>query len=195
MSGVVAGDASELRIPRPAVYAAALHAFIWADPWSHSPSEVMRGLVEPPFVSSEVGCMPVAIAGVLPLLRGDMERLRFAVLTAHTFDLFEVAAVAVDLAVSARDEALVLEAASLCGNLAVDASVRRQMLEWVGAGSMTRIRINPAAVPRSEDEEYLRHQCWPGTRGTGSQVPHRPQCRHWLRPRSRSQSAARHSRR
>ena len=65
---------------------------------------------------SEARQLPAAVGGVMPLLRGDLERLRFAAEALVRFDMFEAAPELVRVAVAASDEELLLSAAALCGN-------------------------------------------------------------------------------
>ena len=149
--------------PSPGLHAAVLQAMRSTDPWSQPLSSVMSRLVEH-LTSSEAEHLPEAVAGVLPLLRQDRERLRFAAEIAARLDYFEAAGTVTDLAISLGDRDLLLEAATLCGNPAVEAPIRARVFEAVGDDPAGRIRLDPDAVPSSVDEERLYWQCWPGAR-------------------------------
>ena len=109
-------------------------------------------------------CLPRAIGEVLPLLRGDIERLRFAAEIATRLDLFEVARSVADLASSTDDRDLSLAAATLCGNPAVGQSLRKRVADMLGNDLTGLIRIDPHTVPVTADEKCLYWQCWPGAR-------------------------------
>ncbi|MDE0699628.1 MAG: hypothetical protein OXH61_02770 [Acidimicrobiaceae bacterium] len=147
--------------PSPGLHAAVLQAFRSADPWSQSLSSVMSGFVDH-LTLAETECLPEAIAGVLPLFRQDRERLRFAGEVLGRLDFFEAAGAVADLAVALEDRSLLLEAASLCGNPAVDPGVRARVSRAVGDDRAGRIRLDPGTVPVSAEEESLYRQCWPG---------------------------------
>ena len=108
--------------------------------------------------------LPQAIGEVLPLLRGDIERLRFAAEIATRLDLFEVARSVADLASSTDDRDLSLAAATLCGNPAVGQSLRKRVADMLGNDLTGLIRIDPHTVPVTADEKCLYWQCWPGAR-------------------------------
>ena len=149
--------------PSPDLFAAVLQTMRCSDPWSHPLSAVLSGLAEH-LTTEEAERLPEAVAGVLPLLRQDRERLRFAAEIAARLDYYEAAASLAELAIELSDRALLLEAASLCGNPAVEASVRARLLDAVGNDPAGRIRIDPGVVPASREEESLYLQCWPGAR-------------------------------
>ena len=74
--------------PSPGLYAAVLQALRSTDPWSQPLSSVMSGFVAH-LTAEEAESLPEAIAGVLPMLRQDRERLRFAAEIAARLDFFE----------------------------------------------------------------------------------------------------------
>ena len=133
------------------------------DPWSQPLSSVMSGFAEH-LTNAEAERLPAAVAEVLPLLRQDRERLRFAAEIAARLDYFETAAAVADLATNLGDRDLLLEAATLCANPAVEAPVRERIFDAVGSDAAGLIRIDPEAVPSTVDEERLHLQCWPGAR-------------------------------
>ena len=153
--------------PSPGLFAAVLQALRTSDPWSQPLASVMSGLTEH-LTAEEARSLPDALAGVLPLLRQDRDRLLFAAETAARLDYFEATGAVADLAIDLGDRDLLLEAATLCGNPAVEASIRARVLAAVGDDPAGRIRIDPSAVPSTIDEERLHLQCWPGARSLGS---------------------------
>ena len=149
--------------PSPGLFAAVLHALRGSDPWSQPMASVLSGLTEH-LKTDEAECLPRALAGVLPLLRQDRERLAYAAEIAARLDYFEAAGTVASLAIELEDRDLLLEAATLCGNPAVDGPVRARVLAAVGDDPAGRIRIDPDAVPSTVDERRLHLQCWPGAR-------------------------------
>ena len=153
--------------PSPGLFAAVLQAMRASDPWSQPLAAVMSGLAEH-LTAAEAECLPRALAGVLPLLRQDRDRLRFVAEIAARLDYFETTETVSDMAIELGDRDLLLEAATLCGNPAVEAPIRARVLAAVGDDPAGRIRIDPDAVPSTIDEERLYLQCWPGARRSGS---------------------------
>ena len=153
--------------PSSSLFAAVLQAMRSSDPWSQPLASVMSGLAEH-LTTVEAECLPEALTGVLPLLRQDSERLRFAAEIAARLDYFETTGAIADLAIDLGDRDLLLEAATLCGNPAVEAPTRAGVLDAVGKDPAARIRIDPDAVPSTIDEERLYLQCWPGARSSAS---------------------------
>ncbi len=147
--------------PSPSLYAAVLQALRSTDPWSQPLSSVMSGFVAH-LTTDEAESLPEAIAGVLPMLRQDRDRLRFAAEIAARLDYFETAGAICDLALGLGDRGLLLEAASLCGNPAVDSGVRARVSEAVGNDPAGRIRLDFSTVPVTAEEVHLYRQCWPG---------------------------------
>jgi len=153
--------------PSPGLFAAVLQAMRVADPWSQPMASVMSGLIGH-LTAAEAECLPEALAGVLPLLRRDRNRLLFAAEIAARLDYFEVTGAMADLALDLRDRDLLLEAATLCGNPAVQVPTRDRVLAAVSDDPAGRMRIDPDAVPSTIEEERLYLQCWPGARRSGS---------------------------
>lgn len=149
--------------PSPELFSAVLQAMRSSDPWAQPLASVMAALTEH-LTTAEAGRLPEAFAGVLPLLRQDRERLLFAAEIAARLDYFEATSAMGDLAIDLGDRDLLLEAATLCGNPAVETAVRARVAEAVGADPAGRIRIDPKAVPSTVEEERLYLQCWPGAR-------------------------------
>ena len=159
--------------PTPGLYAAVLEALRSADPWSAPLASVLSPLAEH-LSSDEAAALPHAIAQVLPLLREDRERLRFAAEAATRLDYFETAGAVADLAIDLDDRELLFEAASLCGNPAVASGVRARVARAVGDDRPGRIRFDSKTVPRTALENRLYLQCWPGAQDSiqsGDVVP------------------------
>ena len=147
----------------PGLFAAVLQAMRGSDPWSQSLGSVMAGLIEH-LTSAEAQRLPEAFAGVVPLLRQDSERRRFAAEIAARLDYYEAAGAIAEVAIDLRDRELLLDAASLCGNPAVEAPLRARVLLAVGDDPAARIRLDPQTVPATADGKRLYLQCWPGAR-------------------------------
>ncbi len=149
--------------PSPGLYATVLQALNSAAPRSHSHTSTVADLTDG-LTSDQAECLPLALGGVLPLLRGDEERMRFAAKIAARFDLFEVTDAIAHIADAMGDRYLLLIAATLCGNPAVDSSLRARIADSVGADAAVRIRLDRHHMPRTADEQLLYQQCWPGAR-------------------------------
>lgn len=149
--------------PSPALYTATLRVLHGADPRSRSMVSTLTNLVDQ-LTETEAECFPQALGGVLPLLKGDPERLRFVADIAVRLDFYEVTDTLADLAETTRDRELLLSAATLCGNPAVERSVRARVSHLFGDDPAGRIRFDPDTVPATADEERLYLQCWPGAR-------------------------------
>lgn len=149
--------------PSPGLYASVLHAFNRSAPRSRSLASTVVDLTDG-LTIEQAECLPVAIGGVLPLLRGDTERMRFAAKIAARFDLFEAADAVARIADATGDRYLLLAAATLCGNPAVDSSLRARIADSVGADPAVRIRLDHHHMPATADEQLLYQQCWPGAR-------------------------------
>ena len=159
--------------PSPGLHAAALRALLSTDPWSQSVFTAMSGLTEH-LSADEAESLPEAIAGVLPAFRTDPERLRFAAEIAVRLDLFEVAGVVADLATGAGDRELLLAAAALCGNPAVEPPLRARVADALGGDPVGRIRLDRRAATATADEARLYHQRWPGARTERADYPLAP---------------------
>lgn len=117
--------------PTSGLYEAVLQVLGNANSWTQSAAEPMEDLVEH-LTASEAKSLPEAISGVLPLLRHDLDRLRFAAEIAAKFDFFEAAGTVLDLAIALGDRQLMLSAADLSVNPAVSASLRQRILDRAG---------------------------------------------------------------
>ena len=149
--------------PSPGLYAAVLHALNSAAPRSRSLASTVTDLTYG-LTGDQAEYLPVAIGGVLPLLRGDTERMRFAAKIAARFDLFEATDAVARIADAMGDRYLLLIAATLCGNPAVDSSLRARIADSVGTDPAVRIRLDHHHMPTTADEQLLYQQCWPGVR-------------------------------
>ncbi|MYG94588.1 MAG: hypothetical protein F4138_06315 [Acidimicrobiia bacterium] len=159
--------------PSPAMYSAVLHVLGNTDPYTRSMSVTMSDLVE--YLNVEqAACLPQAVGEVLPLLSKDPERLRFAAHLAVNFDLFEAAPKLAECALTFDDRELILAAAWLCGNPAVNATVRHRVANAVADDAAGLIRLDPTCLPKTEDEICLYSQCWPGVRTKSSPLSQTP---------------------
>ena len=147
----------------PALCATTLRVLSNADPRSRSMVSVLTDLAEQ-LTTDEAACFPQALGGVLPLLRGDPDRLRFAANIAARLDLYEATRPIAELAVTTGDPELLLAAATLCGNPAVEDPLRARVSNSVGDDPASRIRLDQRTAPNTADEERLYLQCWPGAR-------------------------------
>lgn len=152
-----------LTAPTPGLYEAVLQVLGGANSWTQPAAEPMAQLVEH-LTAAEAESLPEAISGVLPLLRGDLDRLRLAAEIAARLDLFEVADTVFVLAAALDDPQLILNAADLSANPAASASFRQRILDGTAEDRPIRIRLDAATVPRGVDEERLYDLCWPGNR-------------------------------
>ncbi|WP_419842995.1 hypothetical protein [Candidatus Poriferisodalis sp.] len=165
-----------MRLPPVELYGAVLNTLSGIDSRRHSATLLMSRLAGN-LTSQEAESLPNAIAGILPLLRSDLERLRFASELAVVFDLFELAHNVVELAVETHDRQLLFHAADLAANPAVDSSVRQRIVDFSLTMSeqqrAIQIRVDPSAVPVTSDEQRLQYLSWPGSRveKTGFALP------------------------
>ncbi|MYH55491.1 MAG: hypothetical protein F4135_04965 [Acidimicrobiia bacterium] len=88
--------------------------------------------------------------------------MRFAAKIAARFDLYETADTVAHLADDTEDRYLLLIAASLSGNPAVDSSLRARIRQTVGADPAVLIRLDHHYPPTTSEEKLLYQQCWPG---------------------------------
>ena len=149
--------------PSPGLYAAVLEALSGTDPHSRPLDSTVNELADG-LTPAHAERLPQAIGEVLPLLRGDPERLRYAVEIALRLGIFEVAEAVTDLALATGDRILLLNAARLCGNPAVADAIRARVAAMVRHDRPGLIRLDPEAVPSTADEKRLYLQCWPGAR-------------------------------
>jgi hypothetical protein len=152
-----------VELPSPGLFASVLHAFRGSDPRQRTVVMAIGGLIDA-LTESEAEQLATAIGGIMPLLRGDLERLRFAADVLVRFDMFEAAAELADIAVGTSDRELLLSAAALCGNPGVDATVRDRVALALAGVRVGQIRLNPTIQPKDEVESLLYQQRWPGSR-------------------------------
>ena len=149
--------------PSPALYTAILRVLNSADPRSRSMVSNLTDLVDQ-LTTDESECFPQALGGVLPLLMGDLERMRFAANLAARLDFYEVTGTLAKLAATTGDRELLVAAATLCGNPAVERSLKVRISDLVGDDPAGKIRFDQHTVPVTADQERLYLQCWPGAR-------------------------------
>ena len=152
-----------IKRPSPGLYSSVLHILSNTDSRAHSMTAMMNNLTDH-LTAEEAECLPMAIGGVLRLLRRDPERLRFAAEIVARFDFFEAARELADVALVSDDRELLLAAATVCGNPSVAAPIRERVAEAVADDPAGLIRLDHRAVPRTAYEESLYWQRWPGAR-------------------------------
>lgn len=152
-----------MRRPSPGLYSSVLHILSNTDSRSHSITATMNNLIDH-LTAEEAECLPMAIGGVLGLLRREPERLRFAAEIVARFDFFEAARELADVALATDDRELLLAAATVCGNPSVEAPIRELVAEAVADDPAGLIRLDHRAVPGTADEKSLYWQRWPGAR-------------------------------
>ena len=132
--------------PSTGLFAAVLHAFRRADPRNTTVSGAVISVIDS-LNDEEAQKLPIAIQGVLPLLRGDVDRLRFAAEVLVRFDMFEAAEALTRLALDINDHELLLSAASLAGNPGVDASLRQYLAQALQDDRGGQIRLYGRSIP------------------------------------------------
>ena len=149
--------------PSPALHAGVLRAALTSDTWTHTSVGYLIDLIDS-LTSDEAAAFPEAVAGVLPVLRNDPERLRLLAEAAVALDLYEAADSLTDLADGTGDHQLLLAAAALGGNPAVRPDLRRRLTDMVDGDRLGLIRLNSGAGPTTATEAVLYQQQWPGSR-------------------------------
>ncbi len=166
-----------LSAPSPGLYASVLHAMRSADPYETSVAETLAAFAFE-LTSAEASLFPAALAGVLPLLKGDLDRTRFAVEVAALLDLWEIASDVANIAVSSRDPDLILAASGLCGTAGLNNEWADRLLSALPATPELRraaeIRLRPEVQPETADERLLYLQRWPGYRTPSELFPIAP---------------------
>ena len=156
-----------LSTPTPGLYASVLHAVRSADPYEASATDVLAPFAAE-LTSEEAAMFPAALAGVLPLLYGDLDRTRLAVELAVLLDLWEIAREVADIAVLRGDPELILAASSLLGSAGLNGEpVERLLAALAPTPDLLRaakIRLRPDMQPQTANEALLYLQRWPGVR-------------------------------
>ena len=153
--------------PSPGFFAAVLHAIRSTDPREDTVSGAWARFID--WLSNRMAQqLPAAISGILPLLRNDLDRLKFAAETLVNFDMFEAAEALTNLAIDIGDSDILLSAASLCGHPGVSPSLKKRVSELHNDDCWMQIRIYDHITPSNEDERLLYEQCWPGARSADS---------------------------
>lgn len=153
--------------PSTGLFAAVLHAFRNTDPCNTTVSEAMAAVIDS-LNDEEAQKLPIAIQGVLPLLRSDLNRLRFATEVLVRFDMFEATEALTRLALDVNDHELLLSAASLAGNPGVDTALRQHLSQALRDDRGGQIRLYESPVPEIAEEILLYEQRWPGARSADS---------------------------
>lgn len=156
-----------VEVPSPGFFAAVLHAIRSTDPREDTLSGAWAKFID--WLSNRMAQqLPAAISGILPLLRNDLDRLRFTAETLVRFDMFEAAEALTSLAIDIGDGDILLSAASLCGHPGVSPSLKKRVSELHSDDRWIQIRIYDHTTPSNEDERLLYEQCWPGARSADS---------------------------
>lgn len=156
-----------VEVPSPGFFAAVLHAIRSTDPREDTISGAWARFID--WLSNRMAQqLPAAISGILPLLRNDLDRLKFAAETLVRFDMFEAAEALTNLAIDIDDGDILLSAASLCGHPGVSPSLKKRVSELHNDDRWMQIRIYDHTTPSNEDERLLYEQCWPGARSADS---------------------------
>ena len=149
--------------PSVGAYASIFEAIRRYRPHQDSLHNVLKNFVDG-IEDAEANVLPKSIVDIMPLLKPDMDRLRFAADLLARLDLYESTGALFAMAVETRDRQLMMAAASLAGNPAVDSSLRDRIKTYSSDDRMVMIRLSPDIVPSSEHEKMLYLQCWPGER-------------------------------
>ena len=105
-----------------------------------------------------------SISDLMPLLTSDIHCLRFTADLLVRLDMYESTSAVLTAAVQTRDHQLMLSAASLAGNPAVETAVKDRIRAYTDNDRAVLIRLSPDIVPSSQEERWLHLQCWPGAR-------------------------------
>ena len=149
--------------PSVGAYASVFEAIRRYRPYQDSFHNVLGNFVDG-IEDEEASVLPKSIVDIMPLLRPDIHRLRFAADLLTRLDLYESTEALFAIAVQTRDHQLMMAAASLAGNPSVDSSLRDRIRTYSDDDRMVMIRLSPDVVPSSEHEKMLYLQCWPGER-------------------------------
>ena len=156
-----------VEFPSPGFFAAALHALRSADPREETINGVWGNFIDS-LSNNLANQFPIAIGGVLPLFRNDLERLQFAAETLVRFDMYEAAEALTNIAIDIGDDDVLLSAASLCGHPGVRTSLKSRISELHDNDVWIQIRLYDHVTPSNEEEKLLYLQCWPEARSLNS---------------------------
>ena len=98
--------------PSTELFASVLHAFRSPDPRNTTFSDAMTDVIDS-LNDEEAQKLPHRHQSVFPLLRDDLDRLRFAAEVLVRFDMFEATEALTRLALDVNDHEFLLSAASL----------------------------------------------------------------------------------
>ena len=149
--------------PSLGAYATAFEAVRRYRPHRDSLHNILEDLLDG-MDDTEAKLLPKSMADIMPLLKSDIHRLRFAADFLARLDLYESAGAVLTAAVQTRDHQLMLSAASLGGNPAVEAPLRDRIQAYADGNRAIMIRLSSDVMPSSQSEEWLYLQCWPGAR-------------------------------
>ena len=149
--------------PSIGLFATVLHAFNVTDPRDMTVSDMLARVIDS-LSEKEAQQLPASIGGVLPLLRSNPDRLRFAASFLVRFDMFEAAEALADLAIGTNDRELLLSAATLAGNPSVDPSLRERLSQEFPDDRRGHFRLYDSPAPANAEEMLIYEQRWPGAR-------------------------------
>lgn len=155
-----------VELPSPGLFAAILHALRSADLRRETVSAALADVIHS-LSDKEAQQLPTAISGVLPLLRSDLDRLRFAAEVLVRFDMFEAAEMLIRIAIDINDHEMLHSAAALSGNPGVSSSLRKQLSKQLRDDRRIQILLDDSLNPSNSEERLLYEQRWPGTRAVG----------------------------
>lgn len=148
--------------PSPELFAAVFETIRAADLYQDTVSDTFSNLAQH-LTDDEAEQLPDIIKGLLPLLRGDLSRLRFVGEILVGFDMFEAADELACIAIELRDDEMLHSAAALCGNPGINPAVREKVAGTSDSHN-AQIMLNHTVQPTTEDEKQLYEQRWPGSR-------------------------------
>ena len=149
--------------PPPLIYSAVLDAVCGADPRRDTAVTAFGDLIAV-LDDSQAAVFAPALGGILRLLAGDADRMRFAASAIAQFDMADAAGHLVEAALGTRDRDLILAACTVCGNPAVSQDVRSKMEKALERDRPALMRLRPDISPETAGEKLLYQQCWPGSR-------------------------------
>ena len=157
--------------PSPGLFAAVLHMLRSSDPRERAAADSLGTLVGN-LTSDEALSLPEALTGVIPLLRADRDRIRFAAELVSLLDLWEAGPALVELALAVGDTQMMMAAANLCGSRADTVEASERLINALGESPelarAAEIRVRSDVQPSTDLETGLFLQRWPGFRSAES---------------------------
>lgn len=149
--------------PPSGLYAAALHVLRSAHPQTHTLRTTLEDFTKESF-AAHAAHLPSVLGDTLWALRSEPDQLRFAADLLVELDMYEAASAVTRVAWETGDMQLLFAAASLCGNPAADAWLRRRLAQDLADHPEAQIRLYDTHRPSTPEESLLFEQCWPGSR-------------------------------